>query len=368
MSPLRFARRLTLFLAALGAAACHAQAPACPGNRYGTAAQATAIEDAMLEGDAVAVRAAIHAAQATRALELGCPEVASVYAPPDFAPVQAAAVRALWPLHAGANLPPQYLDCPPFGREMGAYALGNWLARATGASVDLQRLGRIAAGFVDVQYLPARTPGELATWPGLYAYSARYGTPGDACYIGGIIEDGLDRACGGELPTLCTRYRSGPFAGQRFAVGDYSRSPRAYEGGAGFDQGWAGLMMAEAALGASEPAARERYLESLRAAGEWALAEPPVRNHNYTAKLVWLLAAIYDLTGDARWRDGLLDKLDRNLLPGVLMDADADGRVDGHPGLRFADLVAPAARRPGRMWDARAACGTPTMRDPNTRR
>ena len=77
-------------------------------------------------------------------------------------------------------------------------------------------------------------------------------------------------------------------------------------------------------------------------------------NANYTAKLVWLLATMYALDGAAADRTALLDKLDRAVLPGVLMDADRDGQVDGVPGCRFADLTA-VARVPGRLWDGHNA-------------
>lgn len=339
----------------LATTACAAQSPACTGNRYGTAVQAVAIEDALVDGDVAAAVAAIRAAQRTRGVELGCPEVATAYGPLDTAPASAAAVAATWAAHAFPDLPPPYAQCPPIGREMGAFALAHWWAAQAGATVDRALAARLADGFVDAQYVPARTPGEASTWPGLYAYSVRYGTPGDACFAGGVIEDGLALACSGDAPSLCTTYRTGRHAGQRFAIGSFSRTPRAYDGGAAFDQGWAGAMMAEAALGAPDDASAARWRESLRAAADWAVAEPAVRNHNYTAKAVWLLALAYDLGGEPRWRDGLVDKLERSLLPGVLMDADRDGVVDGVPGLRFAALVAPAARVPGRMWDAHNA-------------
>ena len=339
----------------LATSACAAQSPACPDNRYGTAAQAIAIEDALVDGDVAASVAAIRAAQRTRGVELGCPEAPSQYGPLDTTPVDLAAVEATWAAHAFPALPPPYTQCPPIGREMGAFALAHRWAAQAGVPVDQALATRLADGFVDAQYVPARTPGESPTWPGLYAFSARYGTPGDVCFAGGVIEQGIALACGGGSTSLCTTYRTGIHAGQRFAVGSFSRAPRAYDGGAAFDHGWAGVMMAEAVLGAPDAASAARWRESLRAAADWALAEPAVRNHNYTAKLVWLLAVAYDLTGEPRWREGLVDKLERSLLPGVLMDADGDGTVDGVPGVRFADLVAPAARTPGRMWDAHNA-------------
>lgn len=50
------------------------------------------------------------------------------------------------------------------------------------------------------------------------------------------------------------------------------------------------------------------------------------------------------------YRDALLDRLERNLKPGVLMDRNADGLVDGMAHQPFAELN-PVARLPGRMWD-----------------
>jgi hypothetical protein len=114
-------------------------------------------------------------------------------------------------------------------------------------------------------------------------------------------------------------------------------------------------MMIEAALAAADPVQARQFADAAKLAGDWAIHEPAVRNHNYTAKLIWLLAALYDWTGESRFGDALIDKLERSLLPGVLMDEDADGEIDGLPGLRFADLRSPLARQPGRMWDAHNA-------------
>jgi hypothetical protein len=146
-------------------------------------------------------------------------------------------------------------------------------------------------------------------------------------------------------------YADGLYAGRRFLVADVNRAAGLYDGGIAFDQGWAGVMMLEAARIEPDDALRSTFQQSARLAGAWSAAAPPVRNHNYTAKNVWLLARLYAATGEARWREPLLDKLERNLLPGVLMDADGDGLTDAPgPALPFAQL-APVARVPGRMWD-----------------
>jgi hypothetical protein len=133
-------------------------------------------------------------------------------------------------------------------------------------------------------------------------------------------------------------------------VADFSVTPRAFDGGAAYDHGWAGALMIEAWLQTTGPEDRSLFEASARLAAAWSAREPAVRNHNYTAKNIWLLAQLYALTGEAPYRDALLDRLERNLKPGVLMDRNADGLVDGMTHQPFAELN-PVARHPGRMWD-----------------
>lgn len=344
---------LTVLVAAGCAPRASAQDPVCTANRYGTPEQALAIERVLQDGDNDAAVAAIRAAQRTRGTELGCAEVAVSYGPADTRAPGAAQVLAAWEVHAAsAAQSTQYDRCPALGRAAGAYALGGWVARAGGLRFDRARLAQLSDAFVDTQYLPAQTPGRLPVWPGLYGYGEVLGQPGE-CDAGPVVGAGVAMVCR-DLPTLCPAYGRGRWRGMRFGIGDYLPDAGVRDGGAAFDQGWAGAMMIEAALAAADASERERWRNSAIAAAEWALHEPPVRNHNYTAKAIWLLAAAYDWTGQSRFRAALLDKLERSLLPGVLMDANADGEVDGVPGVRFAAL-APNARTPGRMWDAHNA-------------
>jgi hypothetical protein len=223
-----------------------------------------------------------------------------------------------------------------------------------GLTVDEAALRTLSDNLLQTQWTPERGTAVEAVPYGMFGYVTSAGDPASACYVAGVVGEGVGRACA-TAPALCTVFQSGRFSGQRFVVGDYLPEAGVRDGGGGFDQGWAGVMMIEAALAARDPADRQRYRAAAIAAGDWAVAEPPVRNHNYTAKLIWLLAALYDYTGEARFREALIDKLERNLLPGVLMDSNADGQIDGLEPLRFDQLKAPAARLPGRMWDAHNA-------------
>lgn len=347
---------IALALGGTGALSSATQMPVCDNLRYGSAAQALAIEEALQVGSVEDSRAAVRAAQRTRGLELGCPELAYRAGGASRAAPMAAQIEGIWELHraSAAEARARYLSCPPLGREAGTYALGGWLGHHLLGGFDAELLREIAEAFEGVQYRPQRTPGQLATWPGMFGYSERFGRSGDDCRIAGVVGEGVARLCA-DVPELCPRYARGANAGERFGVGDYLAARGLRDGGAGFDQGWAGVMMIEAALGATDPAQSQRFADAARLAGDWAVHEPAVRNHNYTAKLIWLLAALYDWTGEDRYRDALIDKLERSLLPGVLMDEDSDGEIDGLPGLRFADLRSPPARRPGRMWDAHNA-------------
>jgi hypothetical protein len=342
---------LIVFALLPGLACCQSDTPACSDNRYGTAVQARQIELAMLNGSIEAVQTAIRAAQITRGTALGCSETSYSYINSDRAAPSSATVRAQWQRHVDSaeSARAQYDACPGVGRAGGAYALGGWLARGYGRAFNTESLQAISGNFLDTQYLPSRSPGRLTSWPGLFAYSETLAQAG-TCLAPAVISDALLSICDAS-PLLCVRYQTGRFAGQQFVIGDYSLEPELRDGGAAFDHAWAGVMMVEAALASTDIAARERYRHAALAAGDYALQAPLVRNHNYTAKLIWLLAVLYDWTGEERFKSGLIDRLERNLLPAVLMDSNADGIVDGLT-IRFADLRAPAARRPGRLWDA----------------
>ncbi len=155
-------------------------------------------------------------------------------------------------------------------------------------------------------------------------------------------------------PSVCPGYDSGMWIGEQFLVEDFSTNPPEYGGAAAYDHGWDAAMMVEAWIQETDPVRKATYEASARLAADWSEVEPSVRNHNYTAKNIWVLAQLYAITGESRYKTELENKLDRNLKPGVLMDANSDGFVDGMSNQPFSGLTL-SAQTPGRMWDGHNA-------------
>ncbi len=326
--------------------------PPC-GNVWGSAAERKVIEQAMLTGTTQDVAAAIQRAQQSRGPQVGCSEAAYSYKPANFAVLETKTQVTEWQQMHAPRLAAYRETCPRAARNWGLPALGGYYARLAGQAVDLAALARIADVLEATQNKPDYAPPSSHSL-GMFGYLSVPAT--DACsdhtdIAGTPVGEVVNRRCQ-QFPATCVSYRAGPFAGKQFIVADIA--PGNPDGGAAYDHGIAGVLLIEAALQQTDPKLKQKYKDAALLAGEWAIAEPPVRNHNYTAKLVWLLAELYEWTGEAKYKAALLDKLDRNLLPGVLMDADKDGNVDGMHKQPFSGLTT-VAQRPGRYWDGHNA-------------
>jgi hypothetical protein len=109
----------------------------------------------------------------------------------------------------------------------------------------------------------------------------------------------------------------------------FSISPRKYGRAAAYDHASTAILMSEMWLQEIDPLEKAKYEQAALKAASWSKDEPALRNHNYTAKNIWVLAQMYSLTGNANLRNALVEKLDKSLKPGVLMDVNSDGYVDG---------------------------------------
>ena len=334
----------------------HTVEPPC-GLDYGTVDDRRRIQTAMLDGSAAEVRAAIDAAKTSRGLLVGCAQ-ASVgpREPVDTAPIAALEISHGWNELVAPELAAFAGRCPGLGRQWPTLALAAYKAHQAGAALDVAALERVATMALDQQYGPSVAAEPLVAPAGVFgAYLAKDGD--DPCRLPGVPGDATAALCQ-EYPAMCPQYRAGQWAGLRFAVTDHvwvNGEMVGDPGGLGFDQGWIGAMLVETALSHPDQRLRHRCRIAAERLGRWALNQPLVTNHNYTAKLIWLLAQQYAWSGRREIRDGLLDRLERNLAPAVLTDRNHDGLVDGIDGpVAFAEL-APAARTPGRMWDGHNA-------------
>lgn len=325
--------------------------PFCDGDPYGGPEIRRAIEHAMAFGSVEDVEAAIAAGKAARGAYVGCPEAGYPTGYIDSTPPELGEIRELWQTVHAPRLAAYQVDCPEVGRSWGSMALGGIYASLCGEHLSVDAIALVVELMVYQQYSEGFAPVPLVTHRG--AYGALVVPASDPCYIQGVVGESVLQICE-HYPWICVEYDDGRFAGSRFVVADIVPQQEVFDGGLAFDVGWAGTMMLEVARVHPQLDVRTDACRSLELAAQWALNEPPVRNHNYSAKVIWLLAQCYGLTGDCRYRAGLLDKLERNLLPGVLMDLDGDTMVDGMPDMPF-EALHPNARIPGRMWDGHNA-------------
>lgn len=359
-----FAASIFFLLPAVYTAAQVVPNPPCT-DTWGSKDEARNIQKAMIDGKEQDVIEAINQAKQTRGNQVGCADTAYIYDKPNFTEPDLSELTRLWQKIYAPQIAAYKIGCPTAARGWGYFALGGYYARLAGQKADERGLRDIARLFEATQYKDANAPFPAIRPPGLFGYIAV--NPGDACFdktdiagtpLGAII----NRACNDKI-LPCATFDRGIFAGKQFIIADTEPASNTYDGGAAYDHAIAGVSMIEASLQLIDPADKKLFRESALLAGDWAVAEPLVRNHNYTAKLVWLLSELYGLTGEEKYKTALLDKLNRDLKPGVLMDMDNDGNVDGMKNQPFRQLT-PAAQRPGRMWDGHNA--RPTYHAMNT--
>ncbi len=346
----------SIILISLTTSSCSHSQPSCD-LWYGTDTDRLAIQDAMFNGTVEDVTSAINIAKNSRGPMVGCPQ--EDYSPRtlgDTTKPNIEEIEALWLGQYEPGIMAYELNCPEVARGMPSLGLGALYAKQAGYFRDEQSLEKMAKMLMSTQYNKGNAHEPLVAAPGLYAYFNPESTEDD-CTLPGLAGSATAGFC--ELaPELCPTYNNGLFSGKSFAVIDHKITNGIVVGdigGAGYDQGWAGTFMLECLLQLGNNDLKEDILKSVLEAGEWSIQHPLVTNHNYTSKLIWFLAQLYSYTGREDFKNALIDKLDRNLVPGVLMDFNNDGLVDGmNPPVAFKDL-SDIAQLPGRNWDGHNA-------------
>jgi hypothetical protein len=98
-------------------------------------------------------------------------------------------------------------------------------------------------------------------------------------------------------------------------------------GGLQFDNGECGVAMLDIYAFTQE----KKYLDSARAAADWALARPLVSNWNFNSFSVYLLARMHRATGEAKYLQAATAKALLGVIPGQLTQGPRAGRwLDAH--------------------------------------
>ncbi len=324
-----------------------AQTPPC-GNDYGSASDETNIVEQMRYGTIAEAVNAINQGKNTRGASLGCPQEVVTYATPNITEPLLSAIENVWgSVHAPA-IEAYSVSCPRIGRYESNSALGAYYAMQAGYFTNTAKLVEIADMMYDQQYASWNIDNPTQRNEGVYGHLNV--ASNDNCYIGGVVGSSVATLCAA-LPQYCLTYTGGQFVGLNFAISGQDDNSNTFDGGLAYGHGWVGVQMIESAIMQTDPSLKQKYKNSLLLAGQYAISEYAVKNHNYTAKLIWLLAELYAWTGDPIYKEELNFKLDKNLLPGILWDGDNNGMVDGtSPAIPFNSLTV-TAQTPGRMWD-----------------
>jgi hypothetical protein len=321
--------------------------PPC-GLDYGSGSDESNISLQMRYGTIADAVNAINQGKNSRGTALGCPQIAYSYAIADTTEPTLPVIANLWNnVHAPA-ISSFSVTCPRIGRYESNAALGAYYAMLAGYYNDSSKLAEIADMMYNQQYAEWNATNPNPRNEGVYAYLNV--SSSDPCYPGGVVGSSVNAACTA-LPAYCITYDGGLFVGESFLTSGQDDANNWFDGGLAYDHGWVGAQMIASAIQQNDPLLKAKYRNSVELAAQYCISEHPVKNHNYTAKLIWLLAQMYDWTGDTTYANELNYKLNKNLIPGILWDATNDGFVDGtNPSISFSSLSS-VAQEPGRMWD-----------------
>jgi len=321
--------------------------PPC-GNDYGSSVDENNIAYQMRYGSIVDAISAINQAKNTRGTALGCPQTSLSYSSSNTTEPLLSDIENIWNTVHAPTISAFNVTCPRIGRYENNSALGAYYAMQAGYYNDTAKLLEIANMMYDQQYADWNIQSPDSRNEGVYGYIST--SSSDPCYPGGVVGSSVTAICS-NLPVYCVNYSSGQFAGDNFLISGQDDTNNWFDGGLAYDHGWIGTQMIESAIMQPDIILKQKYRNSVELAGQYAISEHSVKNHNYTAKLIWILAELYAWTGDTIYKNELNYKLDKNLIPGILWDANNDGLVDGtSPTVSFSSLT-PIAQSPGRMWD-----------------
>jgi len=303
-----------------------------------------AIQDAILLGDTSRMFAQFKVARSLRGNQAGKALSDPIYTAPDSTAIAEKELIKIWNLSVDPLMTWE-LHCPELATETPASMLGAWYASEGGNQGIPRTIFRDVSNMLKAQQYSESTASVIPGFQkGSFGYTFRKEGEED-CVLSGAVQRTVMSCCENR-PEACPEYKSGPFAGYRFMVSDQFPGVSKWESPLSYHMGWAVEEMIQSFIHLRDSS----YLLSAEMAGEWMMEEKPTLNHSLTAKNIWGLAALYDVTGKPKYKIHMLSLIHQNVVPGLLLDANVDRQIDDTQ-IPFDSLV-PYAQKPGRMWDA----------------
>ena len=302
------------------------------------------IQDKMASGDFSEVPSLMKSAIELRRFHAGKAHSEPNYSEPDTTSLSPAEVTRIWNL-AVDQLVSWQMNCPELPTETPASMLGVFYAAQNRRfAVDRILLRDIATMLKSQQFSESTAsvlPGYQA---GVFGYVYRKEGEED-CALSGAVQRVVTKNCQ-SYPEACPAFKSGNFAGYRFLVADQFPGIQVWDSPLSYHMYWAVEEMIQSFIGLQDSS----YLKAALLAGDWMLNEKPVVNLSLTAKNIAGLSALYDLTGETKYRDHFWKLVSQCLMPAILMDLDSNRLVDG-TNIPF-DSLANYSSVPGRIWEA----------------
>jgi hypothetical protein len=302
----------------------------------------TKIQTCFIQNDTINLKYWFSKAKNERGKLLGKPSLDLDFVRPDTSEVSSDEVLRIWNLSLDELVPGNSL-CPEPATETPAAMLGLFYAGEAGQiPVSASFLSEISNSLLGLQFrkdvceVPPGYPSGVFGFP--------YLADGEECKTYPTIQRVSKLWCS-RYNESCVVYNGGPFSGKRFFIRDQFPGVSIWDSPLSSQTAWGTEEMIYSFIHLKDSA----FYRSALLAGSWMVQEKPVLNHSLTARNIWGLAALYDLSGNLVFRDEIVRRLTYALLPGVLMDQNLDGIVDG-TSVPF-DSLSDCAKVPGRMWD-----------------
>ena len=311
--------------------------------QFGSELFKSKLQTALLNGDSAICWSLITEAKIERGRNLGQANSEPELKKPDSSGIDEASLDKCWN-NALDQIMAFDLSCPQTATETPASILGVFYAQfAQNQLIPKEHLKAIGLMLEAQQFNEKRAINKNGLQFGAFGLCKK--DKEDDCHSLESVQRLATTICK-KYPEACLTFIEGQFAGREFLVADQGNFFEKWDAPLAYHQAWAVEEMIHGHLILQDSI----FYKSAMLASQWCMEEKPVINQQAAAKLVWALAAMYDLTGDISIRDKMTKLLNTSILPSILMDRNEDRIVDGTNFLY--DSLVSYAQIPGRCWDA----------------